>query len=73
VEVRVEGYRLKIIEICGNKTQGAMRAFNAAWVFGEAFQSQESESEAKCDLLVLCLEGNQMVWTAWDILGCASR
>lgn len=73
VEVRVEGRRLEIIEIlCGNKTQGATRAFNAAWMFGEVFRSHESESEAMCDLLVVCLEGDQMVWTAWDLLGCAS-
>lgn len=48
-----------------------MRAFNAAWMFGEVFRSQQSESEAKCDLLVVCLD--QMVWMAWDVLGCASR
>lgn len=37
-------------------------------MMGEMFQSQEAESEAKCDL---CLDtGDQMVWTG---VGCAER
>ena len=64
VEDRVEVAGLGIIEICGNKIQGAVPTFNA----GEMFQSQEAESEAKCDLCLVT--GDQMVWTG---VGCAER